>query len=137
MQGVPVLTPSTDPTILLIEDNEFAREGLMAILRRENYQVTATTNGRQALDYLQAGNRSDLILLDMLMPVLDGWKFLEEVRNWSKPLKVPIIVTTGTILTPEWATQNGCAGLVRKPIDTDELLDEVKRCIAAWPDRQG
>src|SRR5947209_7656339 len=102
-------------TLRIVEDNDVAREGLTSVLRLEGYQVLALTDGQQALAYLRAGHRPHLILLDMIMPVLDGWRFLEEVRHWSKPLSVPIVVTTATILTREWAEQNGCAGFVRKP----------------------
>jgi CheY-like chemotaxis protein len=65
----------------------------------------------------------------MLMPVLDGWRFIEELQKWSEPLSVPVIVTTGTILTREWARQKGCAGFVRKPIDPELLLAELRLCI--------
>jgi CheY-like chemotaxis protein len=124
------MSPSyTAPTILAVEDNESAGEGLATVLRREGYNVALLTNGKQALDYLRHGNRPDLILLDMLLPVLDGWKFLDEIEHWSKPPNVPVIVMTGTILTPEWAAQRGCAGFLRKPIEADRLIEVVKRFV--------
>jgi CheY-like chemotaxis protein len=119
----------TTPSILIIEDNDLAREGLATILREEGYGPTLLANGRQALDYLRCGNRPDLILLDMLLPVLDGWKFLDELEHWSKPVNAPIVVMTGTILTPEWAAQRGCAGFLRKPIEAGRLMEVVKRFV--------
>jgi CheY-like chemotaxis protein len=112
--------------ILLVEDNDLSREEWAITLRREGFQVISARHGQEALDYLKAGQPPDLILLDMLLPVLDGWHFLRKVS----PSTVPIIIATGTILTLEWATSHGCAGFLRKPISTDDLLAEVHRCLA-------
>jgi CheY-like chemotaxis protein len=119
----------TAKSLLIVEDDDVAREALTALLDQHGYRTTAYPDGRQGLDYLRAGGRPDAILLDMLMPVLDGWRFLEELQKWSEPLSVPVIVTTGTILTREWARQKGCAGFVRKPIDPDMLIAELNHCI--------
>jgi CheY-like chemotaxis protein len=113
-------------TILVVEDNDLSREGLTVALRKEGYAVVPVRHGQEALDYLKAGPTPDLILLDMLLPVLDGWHFLQKVS----PPSVPIIIATGTILTREWATTHGCAGFLRKPIATEDLLAEVHDCLA-------
>jgi CheY-like chemotaxis protein len=63
------------------------------------------------------------------MDGVDGWYFLNAVRNSPQALAGPIIVTTGSILTREWAEQNGCQGFLRKPIEEDALLDEIERCL--------
>jgi two-component system chemotaxis response regulator CheY len=114
-------------TILVVEDNDICREGLAIVLRHEGYEVIAVRDGQEALNVLRAGPAPELILLDMLMPVLDGWSFLQEMAQYPP---IPIIITTGTILTPEWAACHGCFGFLRKPIETDDLLAEVKRCLA-------
>jgi two-component system chemotaxis response regulator CheY len=113
-------------TILVVEDNDICREGLATVLRHQGYQVIAVRHGQEALDLLEAGPVPDLILLDMLMPVLDGWSFLSEVAKYPP---IPIVITTSTILTPEWAACHGCVGFLRKPILTEDLLAEVKRCL--------
>jgi CheY-like chemotaxis protein len=116
--------------VLVVEDNAIAREGLAVVLRRAGYEVVTATNGQEAIDLLGAGPRPDLILLDMLMPVLDGWHFLGLLRGRGPAPPVPVVVTTGTILTREWAAANGCAGFLHKPIDAEALLEEVRRCLA-------
>jgi CheY-like chemotaxis protein len=63
------------------------------------------------------------------MPVLDGWHFLERLRKPPAATGPPIIVTTGSNLTREWAESHGCAGFVRKPIQETALLAEVRRCL--------
>jgi len=116
-------------SVLIIEDNVDARTALASLLADAGYRVIQLENGKQGLDYLR-GNRPDLVILDMLLPVLDGWKFLEQMQHWSKPPTMPIIVSTGTNLTREWAESHGCAGFLRKPIDRVTLLTEVKRCLS-------
>ena len=115
-------------TILIVEDNELARANLVKILESAGYSPASVTNGREALDYLESKPPPDLILLDMLLPVLDGWRFLEELRRINKPT-APIIVTTGTLLSRKWAEDHGCAAFVRKPIDVEKLLHEIQRCM--------
>jgi CheY-like chemotaxis protein len=116
------------PTLLVVEDNDVAREGLAVILRRAGYRVLPAANGEEALAVLRAGPTPDLILLDMFMPVLDGWHFLERLRQQAT--QPPVVVTTAaSILSREWAAAHGCAGLLRKPVGTDELLEEVRRCL--------
>jgi CheY-like chemotaxis protein len=117
------------PRVLVVEDNEVAREGLATILGRAGYEVALAANGQVALDLLRAGPPVDLILLDMLMPVLDGWHFLERLRRQGPRPLPPIVIATGTNLTLEWARDHGCQGFVKKPIETDGLLEEVKRCL--------
>jgi two-component system, chemotaxis family, chemotaxis protein CheY len=115
--------------ILIVEDNEATRAGLIKMLEAEGYRTASAVNGREALDYLDSNPPPDLILLDMLLPVLDGWHFLEEIQK-AKRVAAPIIVTTGTILTRQWAQDHGCAGFIHKPIDVQELLREIRHCIS-------
>jgi CheY-like chemotaxis protein len=117
-------------TIMVVEDNAIAREGVAVILRRHGYDVIAFENGLDALNHVAKGAKQDLILLDMVLPLLDGWHFLQRLK--ALPVgAMPVVVTTGTILTREWAAQNGCAGFLRKPIEEDELVDEVDRVLTS------
>jgi CheY-like chemotaxis protein len=119
---------SACPTLLVVEDDDVAREALAAVLRRAGYRVVPAANGEEALAALRAGPAPDLILLDMLMPVLDGWHFLDHFRQ--EAAQPPVVVTTATtILSREWAQDHGCAGLLHKPVEADELLHEVRRCL--------
>jgi CheY-like chemotaxis protein len=115
---------SRSAMILLVEDNDLCRRELNDILGREGYEVVPLCHGQEALDYLENNSAPDLILLDMLMPVLDGWHFLKRLQ-----MPVPVIIVTGTVLTREWAGSHGCAGFLRKPIGEEDLLAEVRRCL--------
>ena len=105
------------------------RVGLAVILARAGYVVALAENGQHALELIRTGTTPDLILLDMLMPVLDGWHFLRIFQQEPALAGIPLVVVTGTILTPEWAASQGCAGFVHKPIEPQALLDEIRRCL--------
>ena len=118
-------------TLLLVEDDPTARASLTALLEKAGYRVHTAANGQAALDYLESQPPPDLILLDMLLPVLDGWHFLDRLGKLKLEAKPPIIITTGAeIIGPEWAAAHGCAALLHKPIDTVEMLHEIERCLA-------
>ena len=112
--------------LLVVDDDPDVRDSLGRALRLAGYTVSTVVNGADALASVTR-SPVDLIVLDMLMPVLDGWHFLQRLRKL--PLQPPVIVTTGTILTREWARDHGCQGLLRKPIETDQLLAEVRLCL--------
>jgi CheY-like chemotaxis protein len=123
-------TDSSINTILLVEDNEVVREGLARVLRGEGHAVAVAANGREALAALRGGLRPALVLLDMLLPGLDGWRFLEQWRADRALPPAPFVVVTGlAVASPEWAASLGARGLVRKPVEAEDLLREVNRCL--------
>jgi two-component system response regulator MprA len=114
---------------LLVEDDKVVREGLAIILRRAGYAVLPAANGQEALAALRGGLRPDLILLDMLVPVVDGWRFLEQRRREPALAAFPVLVMTGlSVASAEWAAALGAAGFLRKPVEPEGLLREVRRC---------
>src|ERR1700730_17035466 len=120
---------ATTRQLLIVEDNDGTREVLSDFLRRAGYIVIGAANGQKALDCLERKPHLDLFLLAMRMPVMDGWRSLEHLARLNPPPSVPVIITTSGITTREWALAHGAAGFVKKPIDADELLSEIKRCL--------
>lgn len=122
------------PTILIVEDNAITRAGLAAILDHHGYAVVTAPNGKVALDLLSSGVVPRVILLDMLMPDVDGWRFLERIK--TMPLwAVPVVVMSGVGLSTEWAAANGCFDFLRKPFDERDLLTTVGRAIESTSSR--
>lgn len=118
-------------TVLVVEDEPITREGLNAVLRRAGYEVVLAANGEEALSSIRR-LPPDLILLDMLMPIMDGWRLLQLLKaEISTP--IPIIVVTATILTREWANDHGCAGFLRKPIDPETTLEVIRGYLGESP----
>lgn len=115
--------PSTRPTVLIVEDDAEIRAGLVDLLRSEAYDVTAVRNGHEALERLAREGPPCLVLLDLMTPVMDGWRFLEEVRRWPA-LKdgLSVVVLTASGSRPEGAPVRE---VLKKPFDTHQLLQTV------------
>ena len=117
----------TQCDILLVEDDEGIREPLKDLLQGVGYNVTASRNGRQALELLdEMPTKPKLILLDLMMPQMSGTEFLAAVRRRNDLKNVAVIVMTAWVHRfPEIAGK--ADEIVRKPLDTDHLLSLVRR----------
>jgi CheY-like chemotaxis protein len=116
--------PDTRPAVLVIDDEADIRDIISELLEPEGYQVFTAANGREALELLPALPRLCLVLLDLMMPGLDGWTFFARARVAGALEGVPILAFTalGKPTLPE-----GIAGVLRKPLDIDGLLAAVKK----------
>jgi two-component system, chemotaxis family, chemotaxis protein CheY len=113
------------PTVLIIEDNAITRADLAVVLHANGYAVATAPHGRHALDLMYGGLRPAVILLDVLMPEMDGWHFLDWLRG-TRFEAVPVIIMTGSNLTHDWALSHNCSGFLAKPINEGELLAEMR-----------
>src|SRR6516162_2079990 len=113
------LQVDTARSILLVEDDEIVRRAIQMVLEWEGYQVECAANGQEALDMLRAGARPGLILLDVMMPVLDGGQFREEQKRDPELASIPVIVVSAA----SFAASVDAASLVRKPFEVEELLN--------------
>jgi CheY-like chemotaxis protein len=109
--------------VLVVDDEQGMLDVMRFVLESEGFDVETARNGREALERLRTGFRPALLLLDMMMPVMSGWEFLDEVARWSS-LKPPPIV----VLTAGGSTEVlGAAEVLRKPYDLEVLIDAVER----------
>ncbi len=117
-------------TILLIDDSWLTRRGLSNILKAWGHEVKEAENGRQGLDMLDT-EAPDLILIDLLMPVMDGFEVLAELKN--RKVKTPAIVVTADIqdTVKERCLQMGAAGFINKPPNEDELGNVIQDALGA------
>ena len=113
--GRPILVVDDDPTILATVSETLDLEG---------YPVVTATNGAEALEQLERQLPS-LVLLDMRMPVLDGWGFIRAVR--ARGLTPIVVVMTAAADARRWASEIGAQGVLAKPFDLDELIAAVQR----------
>jgi|SRR5215471_18462779 len=117
---------SSDNTILVVEDDPSMRASVVALLQSEGFAVRSAENGRRALELLADAPPPRLILLDLMMPVMDGWEFLAERRRFgSAPA-----ASTSVVLLSGLGFINGAPGIsdfLRKPVDATALLDCVRR----------
>jgi CheY-like chemotaxis protein len=119
--------------ILIVEDDLDVAESVAGVLEAEGYQTAIAANGCEALDHLRKNNHPDLILLDMMMPVMDGWTFREEQRKLPAVASIPVLTVTADGDARGKAASIQAAGHIAKPVEVDSLLDEVER-ICGLPD---
>jgi DNA-binding response OmpR family regulator len=124
------MTSSPLRTVMVVEDDTTASASLLAALSRHGFDVVSVGNGRAALEQLEAGPAPDVILLDLVMPEMDGWQFLDRLRG-TTAAAVPVIVTTGTGLTAEWVAARGGAGFLHKPFTMEDLVAELRRVLGS------
>jgi CheY-like chemotaxis protein len=120
-------------TVLVVEDDADTRDMLSRMLTRENWAVTEATNGRVALERM-AESQPELILLDLMMPEMDGFAFLEALRQQDAWRSIPVVVVTAIDLTPEDRQRlNGYVEqiLQKGAYSREELLREVRNLVAA------
>jgi CheY-like chemotaxis protein len=117
--------------VLVVDDDEFIRSCVVDILRDEGYDVFDAPHGAAALALIDE-SPPDVILLDMRMPVLDGWGFARAYRDRPGP-HAPIVVMTAAQDAAQRAAQVNSASFIAKPFQIDELIDCVARYTSATP----
>lgn len=118
------------PRILIIEDNEENRDALARRLQRRGYDVVMAGDGQQGVEMAKS-EKPDLVLMDMNMPVLDGWRASQLVRADPETRELPIIGLTAHALAGdrEKALQAGCSDYHTKPVDFPRLLAQIEALI--------
>jgi len=113
--------------VLIVEDDPDLRVALSRLLADEGYEVVTAAEGQEALDRLRAPSRPCLVLLDLMMPNIDGFEF--RVRQLEDPdlAAIPVIVLSGGGNLEEKAAPLGAAASLTKPLDFDRLLECVAR----------
>ncbi len=116
--------------ILLVEDNEMNRDMLSRRLERKGYAITIAVDGQQAVD-MAAADPPALILMDMSLPVLDGWQATRRLRADERTKTIPIIALTAHAMhgDEQKAKDAGCDDYDTKPIDLPRLLEKIKRLL--------
>jgi two-component system, chemotaxis family, chemotaxis protein CheY len=110
-------------TVLIVEDDEAVRESLAEVLELEGYQALQAANGKEALSLLRSSPRPDLILLDLVMPVMSGWQVLGRLRGTPALSSIPVLVLSSPYGPPPEGAVGGCI----KPYPLDDLLALIRR----------
>ena len=117
------------PVVLVVDDDPDILEALSEILEAEGFEIRRARNGKEALERLEP-EPPNLILLDLMMPVMDGWEFAQRMRQ--KPAAVaaiPIIVLSADRNVGSKAADIGAVGHLAKPFELNDLLDMVRRSL--------
>ena len=112
--------------ILIVEDNELSLDMLSRRMRRKGYVIIAAMNGAQAISMAQS-ERPDLILMDMRLPVLDGWQATRQIKATPATSHILIIALTAQAMAGdrEKAIEAGCDEYETKPVDLSRLLNKI------------
>ena len=111
--------------ILVIEDNEVTKDSVLLLLRSEGFEADGAENGEEALRLLRGGYEACLILLDLLMPEMNGWAFREAQRGDPQLAGIPVALLTGTADAAREAGKLGAVAAFQKPLAVMALLDVV------------
>jgi two-component system, cell cycle response regulator DivK len=114
------------PKILLVEDNEMNRDMLSRRLIRKGYEVVMALDGQQAIE-MAVSESPDVILMDMSLPVIDGWEATRRVKAEDRTRGIPVIALTAHAMAGdrEKALEAGCDDYDTKPIDLPRLLEKI------------
>ena len=120
------------PKILLVEDNEMNRDMLSRRLERRGYQVIIAVDGQQGVD-LAKSETPELILMDMSLPVIDGWEATRQLKALDSMKHIPVIALTAHAMSGdrEKALEAGCDDYDTKPIELPRLLGKIEALLAA------
>jgi two-component system cell cycle response regulator DivK len=113
--------------VLLVEDNEESRDGLARRLQRKGFETLLAVDGRQAVEVARA-EAPDLILMDMSLPVLDGWEATRQLKAVPETRGIPVIALTAHAMAGdrEKALEAGCEDYDTKPVEFSRLLAKIQ-----------
>ena len=120
--------PSDKPPVLVVDDDFSTREVLSLLLSGEGFRVATAGDGAAALRQLRQGERPALILLDLMMPIMDGWQFRREQLRDPRLADIPVIVCSAAGRVNPQATDLHALAYLDKPVDPLELAGVVRRC---------
>ena len=114
--------------ILIVEDHDLTRDALIVLLEAAGYRVTAAAHGQEALDLLMNGEPPSLILLDLMMPVMDGRTFRKHQLRMPSLASIPVVLLSAEGDLARTSAALGTAGYFLKPIEIEVLLEAI-RCL--------
>jgi CheY-like chemotaxis protein len=122
------------PKIVLVEDNEMNRDMLSRRLQKRGYDVVMAMDGQEGVDKVQAES-PDLVLMDMSLPVLDGWEATRRLKAIPETKAIPIIALTAHAMSGdrEKAVEAGCDDFDTKPIELPRLLGKIEALLGKSP----
>lgn len=124
------MTPTARRDVLIVDDDPDIRDAVGECLRYEGYDVHSAADGQDALDRLEYGLRPDVILLDLMMPVLNGFDVLEALKSRPEWKSIPVVIVSAN-RGYEAEDLSGAVSILRKPVNVDRLIAAVEQAVAS------
>jgi len=120
--------------VLLVEDNEMNRDMLSRRLIRQGFEVMIAVDGAEGVAMAKA-NLPDLVLMDMSLPLVDGWEATRQLKSWEQTRPIPVIALTAHAMAGDRdkALEAGCDDYDTKPIELPRLLEKMRRLLGQNP----
>ena len=110
--------------VVIIDDDEMIRNSLKLMLQNEHFNVYTASNGKEGLDFLNTIQSPCLILLDLMMPIMDGWEFLDLRKKNNILSKIPVVIIS---VFGHQSKKIDVNGYLKKPVDRNSLIEIVRR----------
>ncbi len=120
-----IVGPTSSGTVLVVDDDPDIRDALCELLEDEGYRAVSAANGQEALTYLKSSDLPCVILLDLMMPIMDGWEFRRRQKCDPELANVPVVVVTAA---GQYGTSSiDAARILPKPLRLEHVLDALKQ----------
>jgi CheY-like chemotaxis protein len=130
--------PAAPPTVLIVDDDQAIRDGVGEFLREEGFRVASAANGAEALAHLRAGLRADVILLDVMMPVMDGWDFRTEQLADPVLQDIPVVaISASGFARTTIAAQLRAHDVFAKPLELRRFVETLREVCGLRESDQG
>ena len=120
--------------ILVVEDDAVMRDSIAELLEEEGYTVAVANGGEQGLAYLQQSPRPSLILLDLMMPAMNGWEFHSQLQRDPSLATIPVVILSAVADFQRRRGKLDVAAILPKPVNISHLLDVITQTLADSPE---
>ena len=114
-------------TVLIVEDDQMNRDMLLLRLKRRGYEISIAENGLEGVEFAQ-NKKPDVIVMDMSLPVLDGWEATRRIKADPSTANIPVIALTAHAMSVDRvrSMEAGCDAYLTKPVDFTKLIDTIE-----------
>ena len=119
-------TRTQSHVVMVVEDDPDTRDALCEALGVFGYEAVGAENGEEAIRLLRSATQPCVILLDLMMPIMDGWEFRAAQQTEADLATIPVVCLTADISAQRRALGEGCVAFLAKPVEMDALIDTIK-----------
>lgn len=120
-------------TVLVVEDQKTQRELIVTLLRQEGFQVLEASDGDEALEMVRNGKIPDLVVMDIVMPRMNGYQLVRQLRSDPQTSKIPVLICSskGETFDKHWGLKQGADAYIVKPFEPQDLIGTVRHLLRA------